>query len=105
MNSKELYKFTNKLFDECASLLLKKSSDYANTETNVFKNLSMIEHYGVGTTQVAIFTKLSDKLSRLATYINKGEFKVNDESLKNTVEDLINYSALFLAYIESKEKK
>lgn len=107
MNQKELLDFTEKTFKELLDILKKKNQDYTNSskDVNAFKNFCLIEHYNVGTVEQGFFSRLSDKFSRLATFISAGELHVKNESVEDTLKDLANYSILLLAYIESKKPK
>ena len=58
---------------------------------------------GICTTEAAFMVRITDKLSRLATYIECGELKVENEGYKDAVVDLINYLVLFSGYIDSKQ--
>ena len=49
---------------------------------------------------------MGDKYSRLTEFAKKGEFKVDDESFKDTCLDLANYALLcYLCYLEDNENK
>ena len=41
-----------------------------------------------------ILTRLVDKVTRIGNLIDKEEGEVNDESIFDTIQDLINYSAI-----------
>lgn len=107
MNQKELIEFAETTFKECLQLMKDKNSDYANTDksNNAFLNLSLGEHYNVIDTEKAMWVRLSDKFSRLSTFLSSGNFNVKTESVKDTLLDTINYNLLLLAYIESKKAK
>jgi hypothetical protein len=45
---------------------------------------------------------MTDKMSRLASFSSRGELSVEDETVYDTLEDLINYSVLLAAYLKSK---
>jgi hypothetical protein len=46
--------------------------------------------------------RMTDKMSRLAQFTKNGELKVKDESLEDTLVDLINYAVLLRAYTIEK---
>ena len=55
---------------------------------------------------VGILVRMSDKLSRLGSFTQKGFLAVNDESVEDTLLDLANYSLLCLMeYRKDKEVK
>lgn len=98
MDRKELMEFHTALSEESRSLMAKKNSDYAD-DTSVFGNLDLIEALFCGsnrTTEEGIVIRLGDKLARLAKSTQR-ELKVADESVRDTVKDIINYAVLFLA--------
>ena len=72
-----------KIFDECKELGIKKNSDY----TNRIDPISVTGLPGIS-------TRLLDKVSRLDSLINsKKEQQVKDESVRDTLRDMINYAA------------
>lgn len=48
--------------------------------------------------------RLTDKMSRLSTFLTTGEFKVKDEALRDTVLDMINYVIILYAFIQSAKE-
>jgi hypothetical protein len=53
----------------------------------------------VTSSEVGTFTRMSDKMSRLASFIRNGELVVKDESVQDTLIDLANYAVLLSAQI------
>ena len=78
------------LCEEARQLMEKKNHDYASEE-DPFANFRLFGVLGVA-------VRMGDKLSRLTSFMKNGELSV-DESLRDTVLDLINYSVIFLAMI------
>lgn len=77
-----------------AELVEKKNADYNNSFEERFNE------YG----WLAFNIRISDKLSRLKnlTTGNK-EIQVKDESVKDTIKDIVGYSLLMLELLERKE--
>lgn len=75
--------------------MVKKNNDYA-AESDVFRNF---RYFGL----LGVLVRMSDKLSRLRTFEERRFLSVTDESVKDTIEDLINYSVIF--YAMSQELK
>ena len=73
-------------------LMEKKNADYAS-DADPFRNFRTFGRLG-------ILVRLSDKLSRLRTFCERGELSVTDESITDTVLDGINYLILFHEYKE-----
>ena len=59
---------------------------------------------GITTTEKGILVRMLDKMSRLSSFTDSGEFMVEDEKLQDTIIDMINYSILLYAYIQSKSE-
>lgn len=79
-------------------LMRKKSADYATDEDP----LANFRRWGA----LGFVVRLDDKLCRLSTFVKRGVFEVEDESLTDTLLDVINYSVLFSYYVsEEKAKK
>lgn len=48
---------------------------------------------------------MMDKMKRIASFAEKGELQVKDESVTDTLKDLANYSCLLAGYLKSKSEK
>lgn len=83
---------------QAAAIIAAKKSDYAGDD-DLLRNFRLSESMGLCTTPQGILVRLTDKLSRLASFSKKGSFEVN-ESVEDTVKDLINYKVLFLAALK-----
>jgi hypothetical protein len=83
-----------------------KNADYAGAaDDDPFANFRQVENFNVLTVEQGFFTRMTDKMSRIASFINKGTLEVKDESVTDTLHDLANYCALFAGYLDSKKKK
>lgn len=105
MNRTEYLKFHQQLCDDARSLSERKNHDYAGRGgEHPFANFQRCESMGVCTTEQGFLVRMTDKMSRLSSFVEAGCFAVSDEKLRDTIMDLINYSALFLAYCASKKQ-
>lgn len=79
-------------------LMKAKNHDYAD-QNEVFGNLRMCEHlsHGEVPTSLGILVRLTDKLARLYNFERHGRLAVVDESVEDTVLDIINYVVLYRA--------
>lgn len=81
-------------------VMIKKNSDYANTteSSDPFRNFQSFGAFG-------ILVRLSDKLSRLRTFIEKArngdEMSIKDENWEDTIIDARNYLVLLDGYIRT----
>ena len=108
MNQGELLKFMREEFDEMIALAKRKNSDYANAQNegaDAFKNLNIVEMMDVCACETGIFVRMSDKYSRLATFSKVGVMKVKDESVEDTLRDLIVYSLLMKARMKERKSQ
>lgn len=80
-----------------------KNSDYAGAATDPFQNFTRVESLGICKAEVGFLTRMTDKLCRIANFVQAGTLQVKDESVHDTLMDLANYALLMSAYIESKK--
>ena len=99
----ELFAFHQELCDEARKLMTKKNADYTNSDKdadpNCFANFTRCEDMGICSTEQGFLVRMTDKLSRLSTFAQSGELRVKDESVRDTILDVINYAVLFMGYI------
>ena len=84
-------------------ILKRKNSDYAGIKGE-YNNFEYCEKLGLCTTETGIMVRISDKMTRISNLL-KQEAQVKDESIKDTLLDLANYSMILASYIEDKNKK
>jgi len=103
MNRDQLLHLHGELTKEAQNLMRQKNHDYAGGENKEmpFANFTRCEAMGFSTTEQGFGVRLTDKLSRLSTFCGSGVLKVKDESVKDTVLDIINYVVLLYAYVQS----
>lgn len=83
----------------------RKNADYTggSTENDAFANFRQVEKLGICSTEIGFLTRMTDKMSRLNSFVKKGELQVKDESVEDTLLDLANYCILMIGYIRSKK--
>jgi hypothetical protein len=88
------------------SIMKDKNRDYSGMDDDALKNFKLIENaYNVTSSEVGTFTRMSDKMSRLASFIRNGELVVKDESVQDTLIDLANYAVLLSAQIVERRDR
>lgn len=99
MNRTQFRAHIAETFQKGLALIDKKNADYAG-EDNPFANFdnSLVAH--VSQPQ-AILVRVMDKMSRIGNLLQR-EAQVKDESLEDSAMDAINYLAILLAYLHSK---
>jgi hypothetical protein len=75
----------------------KKNFDYAK-EDDPYHNF---RRHGLK----GFVVRMDDKMCRLDGFVDKGTLSVEDESIQDTLEDLINYAVLFRGWLEEKKVK
>ena len=90
----ELYAAHRELCSSALDLMLRKNADYASS-ADPFRNFRMFGGLGV-------LVRASDKLARLRTFEERETFSVTDESLRDTILDLINYAVIYYAMKREK---
>lgn len=105
MNRDRLLQLHRETCSKAYELMCRKNADYSGggNGRDPFLNFTRCETMGITTTERGFLVRLTDKMSRLSTFCDTGTFKVTDEKLEDTIEDIINYSVLFLAYVKSKK--
>lgn len=90
-----LIKLHTLMCNRAEDIMLRKNSDYG-ANTDPFRNFHQFGALG-------IIVRLSDKLARMRTFLEKLEhgekLSVVEESIDDTVLDVINYAILFSGYV------
>lgn len=85
-NKDEFIDITNKLHDT----YLKKNFDYGNSFNKT------LDFWGLQAAGI----RMSDKLERFNNIVKNGSFKVKDESIIDTLEDLATYAIMTVMYLQ-----
>lgn len=102
MTKEQYFEFAENFFGECVEISKRKNADYTGKNIDPFSNFQSVEVLGIKTEQ-GFLTRMMDKMKRIASFVENGELQVKDESVKDTLRDLANYSCLLAGYIESKK--
>jgi hypothetical protein len=109
MTKKEYMQFHQDCCNRMIDITAKKNSDYTGASGDPFSNFNQIGGLVQlpSVVEIGFLTRMSDKISRIGSFVTKGFLLVNDESVEDTLLDLANYCILFAGYIRSKrgEKK
>ena len=84
-----------------------KNADYTGGSADPFANFEQIGHLiqAPNVVSIGFLTRMSDKFSRIGSFISKGILLVKDESVEDTLIDLANYCILFAGYLRSLKQK
>ena len=89
-NKPDRIKQMEQIQTEALQLFKKKNADYGDAFAT----------YGV----VGVLVRMGDKISRLSSITKSGITLVDSESLRDTLLDLHNYSAMAMMLIDEKEQ-
>lgn len=103
MTREDLLKRHEMLCKEARDLMNLKNRDYAGNEgIEPFANFTRVEAMGICSTEQGFMTRITDKMSRLSSFLRAGKMNVKDESFRDTVVDVINYMVLLESYLSEK---
>lgn len=106
MTRDDLLKFHEEITTEARKLMSLKNRDYAgNDGLEPFANFTRVESMGICKTEEGFLVRLTDKMSRLSSFVRSGKMNVKDESFRDTCVDVINYMVLLVAYMKDKDEK
>lgn len=103
MTRQEFLEFHKELCDKMHTICQSKNADYAGAGKDAFHNFTTVNAWGIST-EVGFMTRMTDKMARIASYIEKGQLEVKDESVEDTLLDLANYCLLFMGYLKTSKK-
>ena len=101
MNNDEYINKLTKNVNNAINIIIKKSSDYAKSD-NPFSTFEMAKLLGMNV-ENGIVLRMGDKLSRIANLLKKDKIMVKDESIEDTLIDLMNYANILLVYLQNKK--
>lgn len=79
-----------------------KNADYTGNDADPFANFTRVEKLGICSTEQGFLTRMTDKLCRISSFVQKGTLQVKDESVQDTLLDLANYAILMSGFLKSK---
>ncbi len=105
MNKSEYLAFHKAACEKMIETTRRKNADYTGIDQDPFANFTACERQGICSTETGFRVRMTDKLMRLDSFIQKGILEVKDETVEDTLFDLANYCILLAGYIESKRRK
>ena len=98
MTRDELLTLHGQLCLEAQQIMAAKNHDYTGASGDPFANFRASEIFGVEST-ISILVRVLDKLQRIKTFAEKGELRVENESVKDAILDVMNYMVLIAGMI------
>jgi len=105
MTREDLVELHKTMTEKALGILRTKNHDYSGGSDGScpFLNFSRVQNMGITDTKTGFLVRMTDKLSRLVTFVKNGTFQTKDEALEDTVIDLINYSILLYGYAQTEK--
>ena len=91
---------TDKFFEDCKQILLKKGADYT-VDNDAFKDLRAVAEEVEVPPLKLLWIFMRKHLSSVKNYIKKG--KVESEPIEERLKDIANYCSLINALIEEEK--
>ncbi len=104
MTKNEYIAFHAECCAKMATITAAKNADYTGKGDDPFSNFTVVEKTRICSTEQGLLVRMSDKMARLASYCERGELSVKDESVEDTLLDLANYCILMAGYLAGKKK-
>lgn len=92
MNKLEMHK---KICSELSETYRKKNAAYGDSFGKTYRELGII----------SAVTRMEDKMNRIVSLATGAKNEVTDESIKDTLGDLANYSIMTLIEMESEQEE
>ena len=89
-----------RMFDDAVHIMKRKRHDYSG-RNDPFRNLRDAEFVNVDPLK-GVMVRIMDKFARVRSFIEQGELLVNDEAIRDTLVDALNYTSILAAMIEEK---
>lgn len=102
MTKKEYMEWHEAACQKMMTITKAKNADYTGVGDDPFANFRRVESLGITDTVRGFLVRMTDKLSRITSFAQKGVLEVKDESVEDTLLDLANYSLLLAAFIKSE---
>lgn len=88
-----LIESTEALFNDALETMKKKNADYSGSSESM-RNFRLSAEIAKVSMSQGILTRLMDKVTRIGNLLDKEDGEVKDESIFDTIQDLINYAAI-----------
>ena len=85
----DLFNLHKNICLEALDLMKKKNDDYASN-ADPFMNFRRAEYLGFSTAELGVLIRMTDKMSRISSFLNRGNLSLKNESVYDAIVDIIN---------------
>ena len=100
MTREQLIELHSFLSAKALDLMTRKNQDYAGGG-DPFSNFRASSVLGIDPV-LALMVRCIDKFKRIESFVRKGELKVKEESVQDSILDVINYMVLLAGLLEER---
>lgn len=103
MNQTEFADHIQTVFNRATELVRNKNTSYSD-DANAFSNLELCENAGVCSVERGIMVRMFDKMGRISNLLGEASSQLEvEESIADSLMDLIGYAAILIVYRKSRE--
>lgn len=102
MNKDQFLIFHDEFCSTIRTISSRKNEDYTGDTNDAFANFTAVERNGITSTEQGFLVRMTDKMQRITSFVQKGTLLVEDEKVDDTLMDLANYCILMAGYLRSK---
>lgn len=103
MNQTEFTDHIQTVFNKVTELVRNKNTGYSD-DANAFSNLELCENAGVCSVERGIMVRMFDKMGRVSNLLGEASTHLKvEESITDSLMDLIGYAAILIVYRKSRE--
>jgi len=106
ITTKDIKIFQDYIFEKCQKAFVAKGNDYSGADEDTFANIRLASDIGlVQNPAHSCLVRMMDKVMRLRMLTDDNlTQQVNDESLEDTLSDLINY-ATYVVMLDKERRE
>ena len=101
MNREQLLELHDDLCKAAKNIMIAKNQDYAGTQ-DPFANFRGSKAFGIEP-ELGIIVRINDKFMRIKSLVESGSLAVKDETVRDSIEDVINYAVLMYGLLKERE--
>jgi hypothetical protein len=106
ITTKDIKVFQDYIFEKCQAAFVAKGNDYSGADADTFANIRLASNIGlVQNPAHSCLVRMMDKVMRLRMLTDETiAQQVKDESLEDTLSDLINY-ATYVVMLDKERRE
>lgn len=102
--TERLIEHHQKMCDRGRELMVRKNSDYKAGSGDPFANFRSAAWLRCSP-ETGILLRVQDKMSRIVSFLERGELAVSDESVQDSCIDAVNYLLILSAMLEERRER